>query len=50
MNAKGRGTSPITISPMTMSSLRDDNHGQVHARWNGMNEVNPHGRHVAFDQ
>jgi hypothetical protein len=47
---KARGTSPVTASPAAMSSLRDDNHGQVRARWNGTNEVNPRGCHVAFDQ
>jgi hypothetical protein len=29
VNTKGRGTSPVTISLVTMSSLRDDDHGQV---------------------
>jgi hypothetical protein len=40
----------LTAPLVAMSSLKDDNLGRVHARWDGTNEVNPRGCHMAFDQ
>jgi hypothetical protein len=48
--AKAWGTLSVTALLVAMSSLKDDNIDRVCARWDGMNEANPCGCHVAFDQ
>jgi hypothetical protein len=49
-NREDMGTFPVIAPPVAMSSLKDDNLGRVHSRWDGTNEVNPRGCHMAFDQ
>jgi hypothetical protein len=46
---KARGTFLATAPLVAMLSLKDEDRGQVSARWDGTNEVES-GCHVAFDQ